>query len=345
MMHLVRKYLLMFSCFSTVITFGQDVHFAQIEYTPMLLNPALSGAFSHLQGVVNYRNQWNSVASPYQTINASFDARLKSRNTDPNSFIAAGINFFNDISGDAKMMTNQLNIDISYHLKLGRYNLIRFGIYGGMNQRTLDQNRGTWASQFDGTGINGSLSSGENFNNYNHVFYDAGAGFVYTFRKMKYSVNQNINNNINIGGAVYHANQPASSFVNLPNDRLFMRYSAFIHTSFGLGRTKIALQPALYVQYQNEYLEALFGGYLRYNIREASHMTGYVKPVAFSLGIFNRYKDALIAKAYFQYHQYSVGFAYDINISRLTPSSKLRGGMELFLRFNLDDKVNIPTLW
>lgn len=323
----------------------QDVHFAQIEYSPMLLNPALTGAFSHLQGVVNYRNQWNSVSSPYQTINASFDVRLKRMDEDPNEFVAIGINFFNDVSGDAKFTTNQLNIDLAYHLKLGRYSLFRVGIYGGMNQRTIDPNRGTWASQYDGTGINSGLASGENFNNSNHIFYDAGAGAVYTFRKMKYSVNQNINNNINIGAAVYHVYRPTSSFINAGNDRLSIRYSGFINTSFGLSRSKIALQPAIYVQYQNKYLEALFGGYVRYNIRESSHMTGYKRPIALSLGVFSRYKDAFIAKAYFQYHQYSVGFAYDINVSRLTPASKLRGGMEIFIRFNLDDRVNNPTLW
>lgn len=324
---------------------AQDIHFAQVEYTPMLLNPALTGAFSQIQGIVNYRNQWNSVASPYQTINASFDARLKKRDTDPNGFIAAGVNFFNDISGDAKVMTNQLNIDFAYHLKLGRYSLIRIGLYGGMTQRNLDPNRGSWASQYDGTGINSGISSGEAFSSYNHTFYDAGAGFVYTFRQMKYSVNQNVNNNINIGASIYHANQPASSFVNTPEDKLSIRYSGFLNTSFGLGRSNIAVQPSVYFHYQNKNMELLYGAYMRYNIRESSHMTGYKKPVALALGVFCRYNDALVAKGYFQYHQYSLGLAYDFNVSRLIPVTKLRGGFEVFLRFNLDDKVNNPTLW
>lgn len=340
-----RFYIALIFGFTGLSAFSQDIHFAQPEYAPMLLNPALTGAFSRIQGIVNYRNQWNSVANPYQTINASFDARLKKRNSDPNSFLALGVNFFNDISGDAKMMTNQVNLDLAYHIKLGKYSLFRIGIYGGLNQRSIDPNRGTWASQFDGTSINPGVSSGESFGNYNHVFFDAGGGMVYTYRKIKYSVNQNIHNNINIGAAIYHANQPASSFVNLPNDRLAMRYSAFVNTSFGLGRSRIAVQPAIYVNYQDKYLEALFGSYIRFNIRESSHMTGYVKPVAFSLGIFGRYRDAFIAKAFFQYHQYAVGFAYDFNLSQLTPYSKVRGGFEIFLRFNLDDKVNIPTLW
>ncbi|WP_343637858.1 PorP/SprF family type IX secretion system membrane protein [Fluviicola sp.] len=324
---------------------AQDNHFAQTEYAPMLLNPALTGAFSHMQLIANYRNQWNSIASPYQTIAASFDVRLQRRDADNNSFVALGINFFNDVAGDMKVTTNQFNLDLAYHIKMGRYSVLRIGLYGGMNQRILDPNRGNWASQFDGDGINTNIGSGENFGSYNHVFMDAGAGIVYTFRKMKYSVNNNINNNVNFGLAVYHANQPSSSFISLPQDKLAMRISGFINSSFNIQNTPLAVQPAVYVQMQAKYSEILFGTYLRYNIRESSHFTGSIKPVAAALGLFSRYKDAFVAKGYFQYHQFSVGLAYDFNLSRLTPVSKSRGGFEVFLRFNLDDRLNNPSLW
>lgn len=344
----MRKLIVYLFVLTQVVTksaLAQDVHFAQTEYAPMLLNPALAGAFSHMQLIANYRNQWNSVASPYQTIAASFDIRLQRMDADNNSFVALGLNFFNDVAGDMKVTTNQFNLDLAYHIKMGRYSLLRIGIYGGMNQRVLDPNRGNWASQFNGDGINSGLSSGENFGSYNQVFMDAGAGIVYTFRKMKYSVNNNINNNVNCGLAVYHANQPASSFLSLAQDKLAMRISGFINSSFNIANTQLAVQPAVYMQFQSRYSEVMFGTYLRYNIRESSHFTGSIKPVAAALGLFSRYKDAFVAKGYFQYHQFSVGLAYDFNLSRLTPVSKSRGGFEVFLRFNLDDRLNNPTLW
>ncbi len=344
----MKKFVICIFILIRVVTndvWSQDVHFAQTEYAPMLLNPALTGAFSHIQVIANYRNQWNSVASPYQTIAASFDARLQRRDADNNSFVALGVNFFNDVAGDMKVTTNQFNLDLAYHIKMGRYSLLRIGIYGGMNQRILDPSRGNWASQFDGDAINTSIGSGENFGSYNHLFMDAGAGIVYTFRRMKYSVNNNVNNNVNCGLAVYHANQPASSFVSLPEDKLAMRISGFINSSFNIRNTPLAVQPAVYMQFQSKYSEVLFGTYLRYNLRESSHFTGSIKPVAAALGIFSRYKDAFVAKGYFQYHQFSVGMAYDFNLSRLTPVSKSRGGVEIFLRFNLDDRLNNPSLW
>lgn len=344
----MKKFIICIFILIRVVTndvWSQDVHFAQTEYAPMLLNPALTGAFSHMQVIANYRNQWNSVASPYQTIAASFDARLQRRDADNNSFVALGVNFFNDVAGDMKVTTNQFNLDLAYHIKMGRYSVLRIGIYGGINQRILDPSRGNWASQFDGDAINTSIGSGENFGSYNHLFMDAGAGIVYTFRRMKYSVNNNVNNNVNCGLAVYHANQPASSFVSLPEDKLAMRISGFINSSFNIRNTPLAVQPAVYVQLQSKYSEVLFGTYLRYNLRESSHFTGSIKPVAAALGIFSRYKDAFVAKGYFQYHQFSVGMAYDFNLSRLTPVSKSRGGVEIFLRFNLDDRLNNPSLW
>jgi hypothetical protein len=124
-----------------------------------------------------------------------------------------------------------------------------------------------------------------------------------------------------------------------------MRFSGFVNSSFNITKTPLSVQPAIYYQYQAKYFELMFGTYLRYNIREQSHMTGAIKSMAVALGIFNRYNDAFVAKGYFQLDKFSVGFAYDINLSRLTPASGSRGGFELFLRFILDDLINNPHAW
>lgn len=341
------KYL--FTCLLIMLslkpTFGQDQHFAQVEYAPLLLNPALAGANTRLQVIANYRTQWKSIAAPYQTIAASIDARLQGKYSDRNSFLAVGASFFNDIAGDMKMQTNQFNLDLAYHIKMGKYSVFRIGIYGGLNQRSIDINRAGWASQYDGSAINTSLGSGESFGALNHTFMDAGAGTVYTYRKMKYSVNSNVNNNVNAGIAFYHVNRPYSSFISKKSERLYMRFSTFVNGSFNLGRTPLALQPGLYVQVQAKYFEVMYGTYLRIALSEGSHFTGRGKSSALGIGIFNRYFDAFVLKSYLQYHNFSVGFSYDLNTSRLTPVSKARGGMEFFLRFILDDRINNPALW
>jgi hypothetical protein len=55
---------------------AQDVHFSQMEYAPMTLNPALAGAFSTFQGVAMFRSQYGSFATPYTTMAASMDGKL-----------------------------------------------------------------------------------------------------------------------------------------------------------------------------------------------------------------------------------------------------------------------------
>jgi len=56
---------------------AQDVHFTQMQYFPLILNPAMVGANYALSGNLIYRNQWKAVASPYNTFGLSVDGRIK----------------------------------------------------------------------------------------------------------------------------------------------------------------------------------------------------------------------------------------------------------------------------
>ena len=109
----------------TLLVFGgcslnalaQDVHFSQMPYSPLTLNPALAGANSPLQAIVNYRTQWRSVASPYKTIAASVDGRINENKRGKHGHIAYGLNFFNDQAGDARVSTTNVNVSLGlpYH--------------------------------------------------------------------------------------------------------------------------------------------------------------------------------------------------------------------------------------
>jgi hypothetical protein len=84
-------------------------------------------------------------------------------------------------------------------------------------------------------------------------------------------------------------------------------------------------------------MEIMFGTYYKYIISEGSKATGFTRPMALYIGLFNRFKDAMVGKVMFEWDQYSAGFAYDINISSLMPVSNTKGGFEVFLRFNMGD--------
>jgi type IX secretion system PorP/SprF family membrane protein len=161
-------------CYFQVNIHAQDVHFSQMEFSPLTLNPGLAGANSPMQGVVNYRSQWNSVAIPYKTIAASFDARFNEDKRNKKGIIAGGINFFNDQSGDMKVNTTNVNLNLAYHLILDKTSTLGIGIYTGFGQRSIDPNAGRWGSQYDGTSYNSAISSGETFNSasFNYVKFD-----------------------------------------------------------------------------------------------------------------------------------------------------------------------------
>jgi type IX secretion system PorP/SprF family membrane protein len=317
--------------------FAQDVHFSHMEFSPMSLNPGLAGANGPMQGIVNYRSQWNSVADPYKTIAASFDARFNDKKRNKSGIIAGGINFYNDQAGDLKVNTNNVNLNLAYHLILDKSSTLGLGIYSGFGQRSISPEGGKWASQYDGNAYNPSLSSGEVFNSPSFSFFDAGAGLVYTYKNGAGYMNQNKQRFINGGIAFYHVNRPNYSYINNGEEKLYMRISGFVNANIGIANTRGSILPGIYYQRQKSAQEIYFGANYKYNLHEGSRHTGFTRPMALYIGLFGRVKDALVGKLMFEYDQFSAGFAYDINISSLTEVSRSKGGFELFLRFNMGD--------
>lgn len=315
---------------------AQDIHFSQMSYSPLTLNPGLAGANFDFQTNLNFRSQWNSVAEPFTTVAFSADARLNAKKKmRKKAHLAAGINFFNDRAGAQKVTTNNANLYFATHIILGDGHTLGLGVYGGWAQRTLDPNSGRWGKQYDGLQYNENLSSGETFNSSSFHMFDTGAGLVYAFNNSKESrIAENDSKMINVGLAVYHLNRPGYSFINKTQEKLYMRISAFVNASFGIRNTHILIEPGIYFQNQGNARELFFGLYGKYIIRGESHITSFVQQTTVGLGLFCRNQDALVAKAMFEWNGLGVGFAYDFNLfNSLMTMSKSRGGMEVALRY------------
>lgn len=331
----LSSYLLASGLMFCTSVIAQDVHFSHMEYSPLTLNPALAGANSPMQGIVNYRSQWNSVAMPYSTIAASFDMRFNDNKRNKKGIFSGGINFFNDQAGDLRVNTTNVNVNLAYHLMLDRKSTLGIGIYSGYGQRSIAPGDGKWASQFTGAGFNTGLESGETFNNASFGHADAGTGILYRYASEEGYMTQNKGLILNAGFAVYHVNRPRYSYLNQQDEQLNMRISGFVNAEIGIQNTRGAVLPGIYYQRQGPSQEIFMGAYYRYNINDGSKVTGFSKPMALSVGLFGRVKDAMVAKVMFNYDQYSAGFAYDVNISGLTVVSRARGGFELFLRYSM----------
>lgn len=316
--------------------YAQDVHFSQMRYSPLTLNPALAGAEQNFQAVVNYRDQWRSVAAPFQTIAASVDGRFKEKRGG-NGVLVWGVNFLNDQAGDVRLTTTQASLNLGYHLFLDRKSSLGLAIQGGFGQRGINATSGTWSTQFVGSGFNTSLASGELLDQSNFTHLDAGAGVVYHYLKNEQYMRGNDQFMLTAGFGAYHVNRPSYSFIAGGQDDLAIRFSGFVYADYGIRNSNFSIAPALYYQRQGPHQEILAGSYLRVLLNEGSKVTGFVQKLSTSYGIFYRFGDAITAKFLLEYSSYAFGVAYDFNISSLAVASNGRGGMEFFLRYVLPD--------
>ena len=318
---------------------AQDIHFSQIEFTPLALNPALAGANTNMQGIVSYRSQWNSVAKPFQTSAANFDVLLNREAQKRKGNFGLGILFFNDQAGAPKITTNMVNLNLSYHLIVKKYSTFGLGIYTGFGQRAIGTIDGRWATQFDGTSYNAAFASGEPINSPTYSYLDAGAGLLYTYSNTSGYMTQNRNRKINVGFAVYHLNRPNNSFVSDNGlERLNMRFSTFVNGEIGIENSNVCFLPGIYFQNQGNSNEILLGTYYKYIFSSGAVYTGNKKPLSISIGLFARVKDAVVGKILLEWDRYSMGMSYDINTSGLSSVSAYRGGFEIFLRYSLLQK-------
>jgi type IX secretion system PorP/SprF family membrane protein len=322
---------------------SQDTHFSQVAYSPLTLNPALAGANSVLQGVMNYRNQWNSVTSPYKTFAASIDARLNENKRQRNGILAAGLNLVNDQTGDLKLTTNQVNLTMAYHMILNRKSTFGVGMYAGFEQRSLDPSAGQWESQYDGSAYNSGLSSGEVFNNFSTSIFDAGGGMLYSYKSNSGYMTQNNRKEVNVGLALFNVTGSRNSFQIAGESAQNMRITAFVNARIGLQNSRGSVSPGIYYQSQGVLSEFVFGTYYNYMVSEGSKVTGFNKQMIVSFGLFSRLKDAIITKFMLEYDLYSVGFAYDINLSSLQQLTGTQSGFELFVRFNLPKRNGLRS--
>ncbi|MES2798585.1 MAG: PorP/SprF family type IX secretion system membrane protein [Bacteroidota bacterium] len=329
-------------CITSLQSHAQDVHFSHVEFSPLTLNPAMAGAESPMQAIVNYRNQWNSVAVPYSTIAASFDARFNDKKRMKKGIMAGGLNFFNDRAGDVRVSTTNINLNLAYHLILDETSTLGIGLSTAYGQRSIDPSAGRWGSQYDGMAYNSGLASGETFNNPSFGYVDVGAGMVYCFKQGQGYTTQNNNKAFTWGMAFYHLNRPKFSYIEQEQERLFMRFSTFINANFGIKNTRGSVLPGIYYNRQKKSNEFFYGMYYKYILTEGSKVTGFNKPLSMYIGLFHRWNDAMVAKFMLEFDQYSAGFAYDVNVSSLTEVSRARGGFEVFLRFNMN---NGPKGW
>jgi type IX secretion system PorP/SprF family membrane protein len=313
---------------------AQDIHFSQFYNSPLLLNPAQTGLICNYRAGLNYRSQWSSVGSPYKTFAAFFDVPVyfnKKRNTA----LGLGLVIFNDVAGDGKYGTLEIDPSIAFHMGLGADNPKRHklsvGFQPSLRQHSLNVSNLTFATQFNGWTIDPTAPTLEKFDSkLNQLYIDAHTG-------IQYSAAPTDEINYWIGTGIFHLLSPVESLLDNPTalSKVPMRYNINAGSRFILNERMYVLAHALFMR-QAKAKELNFGAEL--DIKTAAPKVD-VPDFTFFFGGYYRWKDAFQVLVGGELQNLRVALAYDVNVSSLHTASNLRGGYELCMIYKAPCRI------
>ena len=313
--------------------YGQDIHFSQFQQTPLLINPALTGVFNgDVRALINYKNQWSSIATPYKTFALSYDMALF-KNEWKNGFLGAGFYFIRDKAGEFDMGITQLNVSVSGIVPITKNNIVSVGLQGGFSQRSIDASKLKWGSQFDGTKYDPTIDPGESSDFNSFGFGDITAGVLWSYGKSKTSVASDLEFKARAGVAFFHVNKPKWKFYSFSDEKLYSKIVVHGSTYIGLKNTNFALLPSGVFFKQGPSKQLNVGMMIRYMLKPQSKYTGFIKESALLFGGHYRIGDAFIPSMMYEMANYAIGISYDVNISSLKTGSNGKGGIEIVLRY------------
>lgn len=338
---------------------AQDIHFSQFYLSPLNLNPALTGVMNcNVRLVANYRNQWASVlkANAYSTYSASYDQRIPVGRYD---FFGIGGSFWGDKAGESDFSTLQGKLALSYSKRMGGYrkksHYLVVGADAGVAQRSVDFAKLRWGSQHDGNGgFDATADSGEGDVGWqpDFIWADISAGLLW------FTVLDD-NNNFYIGGAFHHLNRANVSFNDTDFESLYSKFTIHAGGEFMLA-DRFGLVPGVVSMIQGPSFQTNLGTSMKFLLsgnkrnyqafqvgawfRLSNHfqytaadapidpVTGMTLPIPDADKLT---KDALILSTRFDYQDFSIGFSYDLNVSKLRPATNGNGSFEFSLIYKI----------
>lgn len=320
----IIKYLLIFLLLhSANYAVCQDANFSQFYEVPMLRNPALAGIFQGDYAITSaYRNQWQSVTTPYRTFAVGIEYK-KAVRKNSDDFFTIGLQGTNDIAGESRLRRTQVLPVLNFHKSLNseKDTYLSAGIMGGPVMQRFDPSQLTFDDQF----VNGSFSSTnptrEVFTNTGFTYWDLSAGLTFS------SV-VGADTRFYLGAGMFHILKPKVAFQK--------QYDVVLNQKFvingGLSRSlndvnKIILYADYFMQGGATLLQGglmLSHDFLTSNETQDISLTG---------GLFYRSKDAFIPVLKIDYNKLGLGFTYDVNTGQLKSASQMKGSFEVTLSY------------
>ncbi len=328
-----RFFILFFCGLISFELFAQDPHFSQHYFTPLQINPAMSGVFDgRLRASVSYRDQWSSLlpSNSFKTIKASADVRMAFKKND---FISFGFTLLGDEVGESNYRQTNGHLLVSYHKKLvgSKYSknaqFLIAGLKAGGGNNSLAWSNLWFGRQYD---INAEVvvpwaPNGEAFSDTaTENFSDFGLGLLW------YASSED--DSYYAGVSMDHINEPNISLIG-QNVALYRKLSILLGASIRINQGSYLL-PSVTILDQGPYRQYNFGSQIRFSRYDWGE-------VALRAGLFLRYSrrldgnhfDALIISTALEMGKVTIGLGYDVTVSSLQSYNSRRGAFELNINY------------
>jgi type IX secretion system PorP/SprF family membrane protein len=317
---------------------AQDIHFSQVNETPLLMSPANTGFFNgYTRAIINYRNQWasmgNSFGAAFNTGVVSVDGGLfKSRHRK--SFLGLGFIWAYDRAGSANITKNNVLLNISGIIKVGKKGVLSAGISGGVDNGSANYNNLRFASQFNGNYLedNAALNGEKNFRQFTTT--DINFGMAYEWSKVKTDQDHDDVTSLKFSYGLFHLNRAVQDFMPGSNYRMPMRHTIMVNAVHDFEDTKFTLVPVLVAHMQAKAYQMIVGSVVKYRMSTGTKTTGQKTQNAIGFGLYYRTKDAFIPQLTYDMDDLSFTASYDFNVSNYRTVSRYRGGFEIGIRYN-----------
>ena len=300
---------------------AQDLHFTQLTFATPLLNPALTGAFRGDTRIgAHYRSQWWSVPVDYRTSAFRVDQRLFLPNIKMGN-VSAGLFVRNDQAGELAYRQFQLGLSSSYAHPIHDGGALRAGVHAVLQQTSFSTLRATFDEQWNGDFFDASANITESLTpNPNESWISLSAGLGYQWLTPE--------GRMDVGLAVFHWNRPEPQFV-AGNAVVPLRYTV-LATGEQFFNDRLGASAQLMGMLQAGIYEARLGGGLLYRLRANTDAEWVLHPQ-----FHYRIGDALLAALEVRHLAWTVGLAYDVNISDFRVATGGRGAVELAVQYRI----------
>ncbi|MCX7728893.1 MAG: PorP/SprF family type IX secretion system membrane protein [Bacteroidia bacterium] len=314
---------------------SQDIHFSQIQESPLFISPAYTGFFNgYYRAIANYRTQWSAMGNPFKTMALQLDGGFF-KNKKRNAFIGGGLTVYNDAAGIANFSILSVGLNVSGILKLSNQSAFSVGLCGGPVTNNANYPKLIFSQQYNGEKFDETLPTGESYSFRKLTYTDVGAGLAYEFVTKKISEERDYITSVKFGVGAYHLNSPKLDYTADPLFyRLPVRYTFHATGLFDITGTAVSIMPNVLYQIQRPARQLNLGTHVLYRFKNGTKITGEKKEIKIGLGMYYRTNDAFIAQVLFDMGVFAINVAYDYNISPYKIATKGTGGYEISLRYN-----------